>query len=453
MPAASLARPAAENSKQIHAPRGIGLDIPAAVTTIIAVLVILGVIYRALSPEERARFFAYVVAVLKRVGRSIRLEGARLWAAIREKPAAFVTPSIAAVNAAVFVCMLFGRGSLSNPATLLAWGASYGPRTTNGEWWRLVTASFIHGGFIVWIVNTIALLEVGVVLERRVGGFALWTTYAVAALLANVVNLWTDPLLATNGSSGGVCGLYGLLAAFVVTARTDDPDGTITVRAIRRLIPMTAGVLVVNVLDTGVGNAAELAGAVVGLVLGFFVFRNVEAGQSLRRARLVLAGALILAAIAAAPLRGIVDVRPEIQRLLDLEQRTTKAYEASYSTFRKNGIDVDALARVIEGTIVPALEEADVRVKSLRGVPSEETWRIADAREYLRLREESWSLRARGLRETNAPVRSTGRTTASSGTLSSADAAARYRSSLMILGKADARERVALQVLDRIKIV
>ena len=157
---------------------------------------------------------------------------------------------------------------------------------------------------------------------------------------------------------------------------------------------------------------------------------------------MALATTAAIAVAAAVTLGRIIDIGPEIQRLIELEQRTATMYETSVGTFKKNQTGIDALTQMIERTIVPALQEADDRVKSLRGVPRDERPRISEAREYLRLRVESWSMRARGLRETSAPVRAT----------TSAEADARYRSSLLILGRADAAERTALQLLDRIKI-
>src|SRR4030095_2414285 len=55
---------------------------------------------------------------------------------------AVVTPAILALNIAIFIGMCLGTGALSEPATLIAWGGSVGPQTTNGEWWRLVTSLF-----------------------------------------------------------------------------------------------------------------------------------------------------------------------------------------------------------------------------------------------------------------------------------------------------------------------
>src|SRR5215510_11248376 len=55
------------------------------------------------------------------------------------------------------------------PETLVRWGANYGPSTTNGQWWRLVTAMFVHGGMVSLPINLAALVQLGVILERLIG--------------------------------------------------------------------------------------------------------------------------------------------------------------------------------------------------------------------------------------------------------------------------------------------
>ena len=64
-----------------------------------------------------------------------------------------LTQILAGINVAVFVAMAMetGGGSLTEPTMqqLQQWGANVGPLTLSGEWWRLVTYMFVHGGFFI----------------------------------------------------------------------------------------------------------------------------------------------------------------------------------------------------------------------------------------------------------------------------------------------------------------
>src|SRR5439155_1067530 len=131
---------------------------------------ILVVAYRATTPEQRK---VASQAALARA-RAVKEAASRPrpdTEAFREElcartSRALVTPAIVAVNAAVFLLMVFGPGALSDPATVIRWGGNVGPRTTNGEWWRVFTAMFIHSGLFQLLINIVGLLQLGLMLER-----------------------------------------------------------------------------------------------------------------------------------------------------------------------------------------------------------------------------------------------------------------------------------------------
>jgi hypothetical protein len=99
----------------------------------------------------------------------------------------------------------------------------------------------------------------------------------------------------------------------------------------------------------------------------------------------------------AVPLRGVADVRPEIQRLVQIETRTASVYQIDVDKFTRGWIAATELARVIERTILPELQSTRARLKALHGVPAEQQALVARADEYLRLRDESWRLRVAAL--------------------------------------------------------
>src|SRR5438552_16568544 len=91
-----------------------------------------------------------------------------------------VTATIAVINLLVAGGLLFGAGAIANPDTLIGWGASLGPRTTNGEWWRVVTSIFVHAGAFHLFVSAAILWQLGRLLERLVGRVAFAAVYLTA---------------------------------------------------------------------------------------------------------------------------------------------------------------------------------------------------------------------------------------------------------------------------------
>ena len=73
--------------------------------------------------------------------------------------------------------------------TLVGWGGNVGVRTTNGEWWRLATAMFVHSGMFHLLVNTAALVQLGLILERLVGRLTFAAVYVAAGIFAGLASL------------------------------------------------------------------------------------------------------------------------------------------------------------------------------------------------------------------------------------------------------------------------
>jgi hypothetical protein len=152
------------------------------------------------------------------------------------------------------------------------------------------------------------------------------------------------------------------------------------------------------------------------------------------------------------PLRGIADVRPELASIVALEDQTSHVYQTAADQFRRGRLTAEGLAGVIEQSIMPQLQAADVRLKSLTRVPTENQPLVADAQEYVKLRSESWHLRAEGLRKAAAPtVRKVSRTDRESDESWRMRTESQYRGNLAMLGKAEGTERASLAALERVK--
>src|SRR5262245_25376120 len=110
-------------------------------------IVLLAGAYHATTPEERMRYREQYVFPAAEYGDKVLAACAPFReAASARTPRIVAAPVLAALPLLLFLLMVFGSGSLDDPGTLLNWGANQRPRTANGEWWRLITATFVHAG-------------------------------------------------------------------------------------------------------------------------------------------------------------------------------------------------------------------------------------------------------------------------------------------------------------------
>jgi rhomboid protease GluP len=420
------------------------------------------------SPEARERYLATAkksVEKLKVAATEPGPEYDEFSAAIRARtPYALVTAAIVFINATIVAAMLFGATPIGAPDTLVAWGASLGTRTTNGEWWRLVTSTFVHTGMLHLLVNGAVLIQLGGILERLLGRVTFAAVYLFAGLFAGLVNLSSYPLAVSVAASGAIFGLYGLLLATVFwqmfhgwrAIRVVEPeegaapDVRIPLVAVKRL-GVGAGIFFVYSLFAGFAHGAEFTALLVGLTYGIVFARGFEEELPETRHVAVAMGTTgIFVVMCAITLRGIADVKPEIARVLATEERTTAAYKAGYDVFKKGRMTADALAQLADHTIVHELLTEDARLKTLTNVPPEHRQLVADAREYLRLRCTSWRARAEALRKTSAdPRRAPDGPRDASWRL---QAEQRFRSNLAVMGSVEGAERVSLEAFQRVKL-
>ena len=93
---------------------------------------------------------------------------------IASKPA-LATYALLAINIGVFIAMLASGVSWIKPEIdqVLHWGANYGPYTLGGQYWRLITAMFLHFGIIHLAGNMWCLWSLGQLTEKLLGSISV----------------------------------------------------------------------------------------------------------------------------------------------------------------------------------------------------------------------------------------------------------------------------------------
>ena len=126
-----------------------------------------------------------------------------------------LTAVLVAISVLIFIAMVAKGASVTQPTSdqLLRWGANFGPLTLTGQWWRLLTAMFVHIGLVHLALNMWCLWQLGLLAEYLYGPKTFLALYVMSGLAASIVSLARNPLVVTAGASGAIFGLAGALIA------------------------------------------------------------------------------------------------------------------------------------------------------------------------------------------------------------------------------------------------
>ncbi len=186
----------------------------------------------------------------------------------------FITPIIIYLNILIFIIMVFaGLGFNSfRGQDLLALGANYRPSFVDGEWWRLFTSVFLHGGLMHLGANMYGLLFVGIFLEPLLGRKKYLTSYLLTGVLASCTSLWWYDATVSVGASGAIFGLYGLFLALLLTKRFPPDFGNAFLASTLIFI----GYNLLMGLNGGIDNAAHVGGLLSGFVVGLILYPKLK---------------------------------------------------------------------------------------------------------------------------------------------------------------------------------
>jgi membrane associated rhomboid family serine protease len=119
-----------------------------------------------------------------------------------------LTYVLIALNVLAYAAIM-GSGGLGANEGVYANGALNGPQVAAGDWWRIVSAGFLHGGLLHIALNMYFLYFLGNLLEPAIGKLRFGLIYIVSLIGGSVGALLLSPDAYTVGASGAVFGLMG----------------------------------------------------------------------------------------------------------------------------------------------------------------------------------------------------------------------------------------------------
>ena len=253
--------------------------------------------------------------------------------------AVYVTYAILAGNVLIYLLMVWVAGGnyvnnflyMNDVGTLVGFGAKTNELLRQGEWFRLVTPIFIHGGLLHLASNSYAIWMVGPLVEKLYGSARFSLIYLLAGVggvIGSYLGGFSRPAYIPGvGASGAIFGLFGLLLVFGYRYRDELPPN------FRRSIK--SGILPVIVINLFIGfsipaidNAAHIGGllAGVGLVCLIPYLAPGRAGVS---AVGLLALALCLAVVAGSFLWAYQQRMPHLHRRASQIEQFLHAIDAA----------------------------------------------------------------------------------------------------------------------------
>lgn len=181
---------------------------------------------------------------------------------------AWMTYTIALINFAVFGYELYLSGSLAvKDSALLRLGLLNFCVTECHEYWRLVSAIFVHLSWIHLAMNTFFLIYLGSQLEVFVGRLRYLVLYLTAGIFGNVLSVaLMDPFVLSGGASGALFGIAGALIMI---------EGVLK-RNIQNALANAFFLFLINSWMPHVNAIAHLGGLIVGIAFGYLYGQYVK---------------------------------------------------------------------------------------------------------------------------------------------------------------------------------
>ncbi len=250
-----------------------------------------------------------------------------------------LTYALIALNVlAWLVTLLQGGNPLQTPiGVLFSLGGNAAFEVQHGEWWRLLSATFLHAGVLHLAINMFGLYATGVAVERIYGPVAYLLIYLGAGLLGSALSLSFAAQHAIGvGASGAVFGVAGAWLVAIGRYRSLMPQ-TLSKRLLTQLGLFVLYSLVQGLTKPGVDNAAHIGGLAGGCMLAMIL----PARLDMDRYRRLLPGRAAMAlAAAGAGIAVLAMLAPKA--MLDHRQFFASA-EAAERGFNAFGAAADAM--------------------------------------------------------------------------------------------------------------
>lgn len=211
----------------------------------------------------------------------------------RSESAISLTQIIFGINVAVFLGMALAGSTIMefSPQETIRWGAL----TLSGEWWRLLTCVFVHGGIIHIAFNMWCLWNLGMLAESLYGRWTYAAIYLICGVGSSLASVAWHPGAPSVGASGAIFGLAGALIAAFKLGEFSVPRSALS-GTLRSLAMFVVYNLIFGQVIGTTDNAAHIGGLITGVILGALIALVApQHDHDLRRVAIFVVTTLVLA--------------------------------------------------------------------------------------------------------------------------------------------------------------
>jgi len=206
--------------------------------------------------------------------------------------ARFTTILILLINLGLFIATEIWGRNVEFSAVLVSFGAKFGPFIyQEHQWWRLVTAGFLHGGWLHIGMNSWVLYDLGAQVEQVYGTSRFLVIYLVGTIAGFYFSLLMNPMVLSIGASAGLTGLIGAMIAFGVANRHSAIGRAVRDSYVRWVIYILA---IGFIGGLGTDNWAHIGGLAGGFVVGYIAGTPVPGRRRQEALWQALGGAAVL---------------------------------------------------------------------------------------------------------------------------------------------------------------
>jgi rhomboid protease GluP len=233
----------------------------------------------------------------------------------RSAPGTYI---LLAINIAVYVWMVAHGVNPKDPSdgALIHYGANVTWLVLHNQWWRLLTATFVHVGLLHLATNMWCLWNLGILGEPLIGPFGMLAVYFITGIAGNLLSMASNVCLVIfahyfpalyipgAGASGAVFGIAGILIVLLSNRRLPFPWQEL--KRLRSSVVKFAAINLVLGLSTiffnvgiHIDNSAHIGGFLSGLALGVPLIPRMTAGREryLERQKITFAFACLALAL------------------------------------------------------------------------------------------------------------------------------------------------------------